>query len=288
MTIYGVTAATGHLGRLIVGELLEQGVAPADVVAIVRTPEKAVDLAARGVEVRTGDYSRPDTLATAFAGVNALMFISGSEAGQRLPQHAAVVAAAAAAGVARVVYTSILRADTSQIVLAPEHKATEELLRESGLPYTILRNGWYAENYTAQLAGYLERHAIVGATKDTPVAAAPRSDYARAAVAVLLQAGHEFKTYELGGNRFTMSELAEVITELSGTPVSYHDVPVAELITILQGAGLDAGTAAFVAAIDEGVARGDVDTDSQDLAELIGRPVTPMAEVVRAELAALR
>ncbi len=200
------------------------------------------------------------------------------------PQHAAVIAAAKAAGVARIVYTSLLRADTSQIVLAPEHKATEELLRSSGVAHTILRNGWYIENYTAQIGDYLARGAIVGAAGDGRIAAAARADYAAAAATVMTEDGHDGAIYELGGTAFTLKELAAEIAELSGTDVVYQDVTVAELTSILQGAGLDAGTAGFVAALDEATARGELDTTSTELTRLIGRPTTPLADVVRAAL----
>lgn len=284
MTTYAVTGATGHLGALALEALLERGVASADLVAVARTPAKADDLAARGVTVREGDYSKPETLPAALAGVDVLLLVSGSEVGQRLAQHTAVIEAAKAAGVGRVVYTSITRAETSQIVLAPEHKATEQLLRESGLAFTILRNDWYTENYTEQLADYLSRGAIVGAAGDGRIAAATRADYAVAAAVVMTEDGHSGATYELAGTPFTLKELAVEINEISGTNVVYQDVSVAELVDILKGVGLDEGTAGFVAALDEATARGDLDSDSDDLTRLIGRPTTPLADAIRAAL----
>ena len=282
MTVYAVTGATGHLGPLVIQELLSRGVPAADVVAIVRSPEKAAELTDRGVVVRTGDYSRPETLPSALEGVDVLLLISASEPGQRLPQHAAVVDAAAAAGVGRIVYTSVLRADSTPLVLAPDHKATEELIRASGVPFTLLRNGWYTENYTAQLPQYLARGAVVAAGGDGRIAAATRADYAAAAAAVLVQDGHGGATYELGGTPFTFKELAATITDVTGTTVVYTAVSTTELVGILTGAGLDAGTAGFVAALDESIDRGDLDTDSTDLARLIGRPPTSLTEAVRA------
>ncbi len=282
MTVYGVTAATGQLGRLIVTQLLDAGVPAADIVAIVRSPERATDLASRSVVVRRGDYSEPDTLSSAFTGVEVLMFISGSEVGQRVAQHGAVIDAAKAAGVSRIIYTSVLRADTTALVLAPEHRATEELLRASGLTYTILRNGWYLENYTRQLGDYLQRGVIVGATGDGPIAGAARADYAAAAVATMINDGHDNAIYELGGTRFTLTDLAQTVTDVTGTKVVHQDVTPAELIEILRKAGLDEGTAGFVAALDEGIARGDIDTDSDALATLVGRPLTTLKTTVRA------
>jgi NAD(P)H dehydrogenase (quinone) len=284
MSQYAVTGATGHLGRLIIGDLIDAGVPAADITAIVRDAGKATDLAGRGVQIQVADYTQPGTLATALAGTGTLMFVSGSEAGQRLPQHRAVIDAAKAAGVTRIVYTSLLRADTSGLPLAPEHKATEELLRASGIPFTILRNSWYTENYTAQLLQYLQQGAITAAAGDGRIAAATRADYAAAAVAVLTGTGHENAVYELGGTPFTLSDLAGAVTEATGTKVIYNAVTTPELVTVLTGAGLDAGTAAFVAALDEGTARGDLDTTSTDLATLTGRPSTPLADAIKAAL----
>ncbi|MBW0105297.1 NAD(P)H-binding protein [Pseudonocardia sp. KRD291] len=285
MTTYAVTGATGALGALVVGELLGRGVPAADVVAVVRTPSKAEDLAARGVTVRRGDYSAPETLPAALAGVDVLLLVSGNEVGRRVPQHEAVIEAAVDAGVGRIVYTSVLRADTTELALAPEHKATEELLRRSGVLFTVLRNGWYTENYTERIPEYLARGAIVGAAGGGRVAAATRADYAAAAAEVLLGDGHAGAVYELGGTPFTFTELAAQITRASGTEVGYTDVGVAELVGILQGAGLDEPTAGFVAALDEAIARGDLDADPADLVRLLGRPSTPLADAVRASVA---
>ncbi len=284
MTTYAVTGATGHLGALVLEALLERGVPAADLVAVARTPSKAAGFAARGGTVRAADYSRPETLPAALTGVDVLLLVSGSEVGQRVAQHTAVIEAAKAAGVGRIVYTSITRADTSQIVLAPEHKATEDLLRASGLAFTILRNDWYTENYTEQITDYLSRGAIVGAAGDGRIAAATRADYAAAAAVVMTEDGHSGATYELAGTPFTLKELAAEITEVSGSSVVYQDVTVSELVDVLKGAGLDEGTAGFVAALDEATARGDLDSDSDDLARLIGRPTTPLADAVRAAL----
>ena len=279
--MYAVTGASGKFGRLAVEALLDAGTDPSQIVAAVRTPAKVADLADRGVIVRAADYDDPASLVTAFHGVDFLLFVSASEPGKRIPQHQAVIDAAVAAGVTRVAYTSILRADTTQMALAAEHKATEEALAASGLDVTLLRNSWYTENYTEQLPTYLAAAAITGATANGRVAAATRADYAAAAVAVLTGAGHSGAIYELGGTAFTMTDLAEAITEVTGTTVVAKDVSVAEYTDILVGFGLDQGTAAFVAGLDEATARGDLDTDSTDLASLIGRPSTPLIDVVR-------
>ncbi len=284
MTPYAVTGATGHLGRLAIESLIEHGAAPSDIVAIARTPARLADLAARGIDVRAADYAQPDTLPGALAGVERLLLISGSELGQRVAQHGNVIDAAKAAGVTRIAYTSILRADTSPSVLAPEHRATELLLAASGVEHIVLRNGWYIENYTDQLPQYLAQGEIVAAAGDGRVSGATRADYAAAAAAVLTGDGHGSAVYELGGTPFTLGELAAEVTGVTGTNVDYRNVTVAELVAILEAAGLDRPTAELFAAADEGVARGDVYTDSDDLARLIGRPSTPFADAIRAAI----
>ncbi|GAA0298765.1 NAD(P)H-binding protein [Kineococcus aurantiacus] len=282
MTTYAVTAASGHLGRLAVEALLERGVPAADVVAVVRTPAKVADLADRGVVVRPGDYSDPASLPAALAGVDRLLLVSGSEVGQRVAQHTNVVEAAKAAGVQRIVYTSLLRADTTQSPLAPEHKATEEVLAASGLQHVVLRNSWYLENYTERLGEYLGSGQVLGATHGGKVSAATRADYAAAAAAALVGEDTTSRTHELAGTTFDFTELAATITDVTGTTVVSRDLPGEEYEQALTGFGLDAGTAGFVAALDASIARGDLFTDSRDLEQLIGRPATTLAEAVRA------
>jgi NAD(P)H dehydrogenase (quinone) len=282
MTTYAVTGATGPFGRHAVEELLSRGIAAADVVAVVRTPSKAADLAERGVQVREGDYSRPETLPAALAGVQRLLLVSGSEVGARVAQHTAVVDAAKAAGVERIAYTSLLRADTSSNPLAGEHRATEQVLRDSGITSVILRNGWYLENYTSQLGQYLEHGAVLGAAGDGVVSGAARADYAAAAVTALLDDTTGDVTYELGGAGFTLADLASTVTDVTGTTVVYRDVSVTEYAAALQGMGLDEGTAGFVSFLDASIAAGDLHTDSDDLARLVGRPLVTLADAVRA------
>ncbi|MEO3770437.1 SDR family oxidoreductase [Micromonospora sp. B9E7] len=282
MPTYAVTGATGRLGRLVIGQLLDSGVPAAEIAAIVRSPEKAADLAARGVEIRKATYDDPSTLPGAVAGVRRLLLISGDTPGQRVAQHTAVIDAAKLAGVERLVYTSILKADTTTNPLAPEHKATEEVLAASGLTYTVLRNGWYTENYTDQLPQYLSSGTILGATGGSKVSAATRADYAAAAVAALTREEDGNAVYELGGTPFTFDELAETVTEVTGTPVVHQDLSAAELASALENVGLDAGTAGFVAALDRSIAIGELVTDSDDLSRLIGRPSTPLRDAIRA------
>ncbi|MEU4688796.1 SDR family oxidoreductase [Actinoplanes sp. NPDC023714] len=284
MTTIAVTGATGHLGRLVVEALIARGAAPGDIVAAVRDTAKAAPLAALGVQVRRADYDEPPTLAAAFAGVDRLLLISGNAVGQRVPQHRAVIDAAVAAGVGFLAYTSILRADSSPIGLAPEHLATEQALAASGIPTALLRNGWYIENYAGSVAGALHTGTIAGSAGDGRIAAATRADYAEAAAAVLLSG--EAGVYELGGTPFTMAELAAEVAEQSGKPVAYQDLPVAEYQAVLAGLGLPEAYAGLLADTDFKITEGHLDTGSDDLAKLIGRPSTPLSEAVAALLKA--
>lgn len=268
-----VTGASGQLGRLVVGGL------PADqVVAAARTPEKVADL---GVEVREADYDRPETLDKAFAGADTVLLISANEPGKRIPQHAAAVDAAKRAGAGRIVYTSAPYADTTDLVLAPEHKATEELIRDTGLPFTFLRNGWYHENYEDTIARAATTGEVVGSAGAGRVASASRADFAAAAVAVLTGGGHENKVYELTGDTaWTFPEFAAEIAAVAGRPVSYRDLSPAEHQAYLEAAGTPPEVAAFVVALDQNIAAGTIAHTPGTLRQLIGRPTTPIATAV--------
>jgi len=280
-----VTGATGHLGRLVIEALLGTGVPPKEIVALVRTPEKARHTAEQGVQVRRADYNEPDTLAPALQGVDRLLLISGSEVGQRIRQHGSVVEAARQVGVRLLAYTGCLKADTSSIRLAAEHKATEEVIRKSGIPFVFLRNGWYIENYTDQIPQYLDQGAILGSAGEGRVSAAIRAEYAAAAASVLTRRGHENAVYELGGDKaFTLNELAEELSRHSGRSVVYRDLPFEERVQDLLKAGLPDPFARILADSDLGIARGDLFTDSGDLSRLIGRPTTPLRDAVAAAL----
>jgi NAD(P)H dehydrogenase (quinone) len=282
-----VTGATGHLGRLAVEALVERGVPAADVVATGRRTETLADLAERGVVVRTADYDNEASLEEALAGADRLLLVSGSEVGQRVRQHGNAIAAARAAGVGFIAYTSIAHADTSTLLLAEEHRATEQLLAEAGVPHALLRNSWYTENYTAQLPVYLE-HGIAGAAGDGAVSAATRADYAAAAAAVVATDGHAGAVYELGGAPFTMAELAQVVSAATGRTVTYTDLPVEQYQRVLVAAGLPEPAAAVFADGDRGVAAGELLVEGDDLARLLGRAPTSLPEAVAAAVAALR
>lgn len=277
-----VTGATGQLGRLIIESLLGRGVPADQIVAVGRDTDRLADLAGRGVVTVRADYDDPESLQAAFAGADKLMFVSGSEVGRRVVQHGNVVTAAKEAGVGQIVYTSIAKADSSSLVLAAEHKATEQLIQDSGLPYVFLRNSWYLENYTAQLPTYLQ-HGVAGAADDGRVSAATRADYAEAAAVVLTTEGHTNRVYELGGAPFTLTELAAEISRQTGSTVSYLDLPVDKYTELLVAAGLPEGYAAVLADGDRGLAQGELEV-GDDLAKLLGRAPTTLAEAIRAAL----
>ena len=280
-----VTGATGRLGRLVVRGLLDK--VPAEQIAVaVRSPEKAADFAARGVQVRTADYDRPETLNTALAGADKLLLVSGSEVGRRVPQHKAVVQAARQAGVGLLAYTGVLGGDAAGFRLADEHKATEAAIRASGIPFVFLRNGWYTENYTDTLGTTLEHGALVGSSGDGRVASATRQDYAEAAVAVLSTEGHENHVYELSGDTaWSFSEFAAEVSAQSGKPVAYQDVTAEQQLGILLEAGLPQSFAEILVDVDAGISRGELAITTGDLSRLIGRPTTPLADAVKSALA---
>lgn len=281
--IIAVTGATGHLGALVIDSLLTTQ-DPASIVAIVRDAARATGLADKGVQVRKATYDDPAALESALQGVDRLLLISGSEPGKRVPQHTNVVNAAKAAGVGRIAYTSAPHADVSTLVLAPDHKATEEVLRASGVPFTILRNNWYTENYVQAVEQAKATGVIVAATGNGKVASASRADYAAAAAAVLIGDGHENRIYELSGDvAWTFSDLAAAVSTIIGQPVTYQAVSPEDLVTILTDqAGLPQGTANFVSALDANIANGDLADATSDLRTLIGRPTTPLVEGLRA------
>ncbi|GAB2579815.1 NAD(P)-dependent oxidoreductase [Paractinoplanes abujensis] len=273
MTIV-VTGATGHLGRLTIQSLLAKGVPASEIVGLGRQTDKIADL---GITVKQVAYEDPEALRAAFEGADKVLFISGSEAGNRLAQHTNVVAAAKAAQVGLLVYTSITKADTSDLKLAEEHAATEKLITESGLPYAFLRNSWYLENY--DVAQGLE-HGFFGAAADGRISAAKRADYAEAAAAVLTTDGQAGKIYELGGPGFTMAEFAAEVAEQSGRPVTYTDLGEDKYREMLVGVGLPEAFAAILADSDRGAANGGLYAPADDLESLLGRPATSLKTYV--------
>jgi NAD(P)H dehydrogenase (quinone) len=284
MTI-SVTGASGHLGRLAVLALLERGVPAGDVVAVARDTAKVADLSALGVTVRRGDYDDPASLSEALSGTDRLVLVSGSELGQRVPQHRNVVEAAKQEGVGLIAYTSAPHADTSGLLLAAEHLATEQLIRESGVPFVLLRNSWYLENYTDQIGQHLDHGAVYGAAADGRISGAARRDYAEAAAVVVTEPGYEGSVHELGGDEaFTMAQYAAALSVASGTTVEYRDLPVEDFTALLVDVGLPEPVAGIYADSDAGIARGELHVDTGDLSRLIGRPTTTLEEGIKLAL----
>ncbi|MGB0664263.1 MAG: SDR family oxidoreductase [Pontibacterium sp.] len=286
-----ITGATGQLGQLVINELVTK-VDPSQLIAVVRSPEKAQSYSEQGIDVRLGDYSQADTLTTALAGVKQLLLISSSEVGQRTPQHKAVIEAAKANGVEHILYTSILKADSSPLPLAKEHLETEALIKASGIAYTVLRNGWYTENYAASIAPSLEHSAFIGCAGEGQIASAARADYAAAAVAAILNvlegkaSGSDILELA-GGDAYTLSEFAAEIAQQAGKTVAYVNLPESEFAGALIGAGLPEPLAVLLAESDTGASKGGLFSDDATLSSLIGRPTTPYADVIKATLAAL-
>ncbi|RMO85935.1 hypothetical protein ALQ33_03108 [Pseudomonas syringae pv. philadelphi] len=273
-----VTGATGQLGRLVIEQLLTR-VPASQIIAAVRSPEKAADLSALGVQVRQADYSQPSTLSSAFAGADKLLLISSSEVGQRLPQHKAVIDAAKSAGVRLLAYTSVLHADTSALGLAEEHRETEDYLQSSGLPFVLLRNGWYTENYVAGAHGALAHGAVLGSAGEGRISSASRLDYAEAAAVALTSVENQAgRIYELAGDEsYTLADYAAELSKQSGKALAYVDLPQAEFAAALIKAGLPDYVANLLADSDAAAAKGALFDDSRQLSELIGRPATPLA-----------
>lgn len=279
-----VTGANGQLGRLVIDALLKTR-APEGIIAAVRSPEKAADLAARGIQVRRGDYDDPASLDSAFKGATRVLLISSSEVGKRITQHQNAIDAAKRAGVELIGYTSLLHADTSVLGLATEHRATEEALRASQIPFAIFRNGWYTENHAAMLQGVLAHGTVVGCSGEGRFSAAARADYAQAAATVMTSSDQGSEIYELAGDSgYTRSEMAAEISRLTGKSIENKNMSEAEYRDALSGAGLPAFLVDILADSDLGASKGFLFDDSRQLSKLLGRPTTPLATAISAAI----
>lgn len=279
-----ITGASGQLGRLAITELLKS--APASqLIAIVRDPTKVSDLAAAGINIRQADYRDEAALNAALNGAERLLFISSSEVGQRSAQHRHVINAAHQAGVKFIAYTSLLHADRSPLGLAAEHVETEAMLAQSGIPYALLRNGWYVENYLASLKPALEHGVLMGCAGDGKIAAAPRADYAAAAASVMTQADPAGRGWELAADEgWTLSQLAAEAARISGKPLVYRNLSEDDYKAVLLDAGLPEGLAVMLANSDSGAAQGGLYDDGHQLSQLLGRPTTPLTRSLSAAL----
>ncbi|MCD4536092.1 SDR family oxidoreductase [Nocardioides sp. cx-169] len=278
-----VTAASGHLGRLVLDSLLDRGVDPATIRAGARRPESLAAYSERGVQAVPLDYAVPASVTAAVEGADRVLLISGSEVGQRIEQHAGVIDAAGAAGVQQLVYTSAPQATTSPLVIAPEHKATEEHLAAPGVPATVLRNNWYTENYADDLEVAREHGVLVTSAGDGRVPSASRADFAEAAAVVLTTDGHIGQVYELAGDvAWDFATLAQAMSEVLGREVALQQLTPEERLAQLQSVGLDAGTAGFVVALEGNIRDGILEHTDGSLSRLIGRPTTPLVDGLRA------
>src|SRR5574337_794956 len=281
MTV-AITGITGHLGRLVLAKLKSAG-SSRDVIGLARSPAKAAGL---GIQVREADYEQPATLARALQGIDTLLLISASELGKREHQHRNIINAASQTRVKRIVYTSLLHADTSTLNLAGEHLATERMLKGSGIPHTILRNGWYTENYTGSIAGALAGGAFLGSAGAGRISSAARADYADAAVKVLTGQDHDGRSYELAGDSaWTLADLAAEVSRQTGKAIAYKNLPEAEYAAALQGFGVPIDFAQAIAGWDVSASQGALFDDSHELSKLIGRVTTPMSSTVAEALA---
>lgn len=276
-----ITGSTGQLGKLVI-EKLKEKVAIDQIVALARNTQKAESLE---VEVREADYNDPNTFERALVGIDTLLLISSSELGKRSEQHGHVIAAAKKAGVSWIIYTSVLHADVSTLSLAAEHLATEAMIKESGIAYTLLRNGWYTENYINAIKTSLTSGAILGSANEGKISSASRVDYAEAAVAVLTTEGHGGKTYELAGDfHYTLSDLAAEISKQTGETITYKNLSEADYASTLTSFGLPDELAKSIAGWDTAISEGALFDEERQLSSLIGTPTIPLATVVEEAL----
>lgn len=277
MTI-AITGASGQLGQLTLNHL-ETLCGRDSLLALARDPAK---LGNTGIASRRFDYKAVETLVPALDGVETLVLISSSDFADRVGQHANVIDAARTAGVGRIVYTSILKADRSPLLIANDHRETEALIAASGVPATIVRNSWYTENWTATLAGSIAAGALVGSAGDARFTPATRLDYAEALAVVAASWDHAGQVYELAGDEaFSLSDLADEVSRQIGRPLAYQDLPPADYGAILQQVGLPAAFAQLLVDVDVNAGAGWLADDSGTLARLIGRPTTRLPQAVR-------
>ncbi|MCQ1953701.1 SDR family oxidoreductase [Arthrobacter sp. zg-Y238] len=282
MTI-AIFGATGQLGGLTIDALIGRGVAPGDVLALGRNQDRLAEFAGRGLRTARVDLNEAATTAGVLDGVEKVLLISMSEPGRRIAQHTNAVEAAQTAGVRHLVYTSVLNAPTTVLALAPEHRATEELITASGIPATFLRHGWYTQNHRQEFDAARQTGVVANSVGSGRIASAPRRDYAEAAAVVLSTPGHEGKAYELSGDTaWTYTEFAAAAQEVLETPVRYEVLTPEEEQKQLIALGLDEVTAGFLGTLNANMRDGALAPAPGELSKLIGRPTEPLIETMRA------
>ncbi|PCK31175.1 SDR family oxidoreductase [Pseudoalteromonas piscicida] len=275
-----VTGATGKLGQLTV-EFLTQKIPASNIVALVRDKDKGQALIQLGVKVREADYNNPNTLKTALAGVQKLLLVSSNQIGSRTQQHKAVIDAAKENQVSFIAYTSILNADSSTLELAKEHKETEAYLKRSGIAYSILRNGWYNENYTDLAPVFNAKQAITSIAPQARINSASRRDYALAAATVLSETGHENRIHELAGDTaFTIDSLAQAVSSHTQAEVKPNFVSSREYLAYLVALGVPENFALLLVDAETQAQKGHLASNSKALSQLIGRPTTTIAQTL--------
>ncbi|MFB6317163.1 SDR family oxidoreductase [Saccharicrinis sp. FJH54] len=272
-----ITGSTGQLGRKVINQLKKR-IDTENIVALARNTEKASDL---GVQVRLFDYDKPDILKAALNDIDTLLMISASEIGKRVKQHTNVLKAAKEAGIKWIVYTSLLRADTSGINLAGEHVATEKAIMESGIDYTILRHGWYTENYTGALGNALASGTLIGSAGDGKISSATREDFAEAAALVMLDEKNKGRVFEFAGDEaYTLSDLAAEVSGQTGREIPYSNLPEDEYAQVLNQSGIPQGISDAIANWDTSASQGDLYDDTHQLSTVLGRPTTSLSQAV--------
>lgn len=283
-----VTGATGQLGRLVIEQLIKR-VPAGTIVAGVRSLESvaARDLNAAGVETRLADYTSPDMLSVAFQGVDRLLLISSTSGPDRVIQHQNVIDAARAANVGLIAYTSLLNADKATSGLGEDHKATEAALRDAGVPFVLLRHGWYIENHTPSVQPALQHGAVIGSAGQGRFSSATRADYAEGAAVVLTSDGQEGRIYELAGDEsYSLTDLAQTISTIANRDVTYQDMPKERFKQTLMGMGLPEPVAEIIAESDVSASNGELENNDRRLSALIGRPTTSYRQIMQAAVSA--
>jgi len=279
---YAITGASGQLGRLTADELLER-VPASDVVLITRRPESLAEYAARGVEVRAGDFTDPATLPAALAGIDRLLLVSTDAAGTRLPGQVAAVQAAAQAGVRRIAYTSITRPEPANpAAVVADHAGTEQALRDSGTHWTMLRNAIYADMQVPVLQQAAATGQLVTNVGGGQYAYVTRADCAAAAAAALVSDDADDTIFDITGpDSLSSNDLAALAGKLGSTDVAVVDVDDAAYVAgLVEHAGLPEPVAQLLASFHQAARLGYFEAVSDDFTKLTGRPATPLGALL--------